>query len=353
MTATQDDSVRGMGGSLIDLVRTRVPPHIHVGYEDQLFLVGGSNDVLGQYQDIPVVQWLLWQWRHTIHTRERRLRAMNITYKHVTIPEKITICDDKLMGLDIEWRLSPAYRLYHEDPYYRRHPLRMAKLQQYLRRRSRWRKTLIDLVEPMRRRRDDQQLFHRTDTHWTFEGRLIGYHEICKAFGARPVRDFRERRTEYFADWSGDLGGVCEPKITEGATLHSLQRDAVRVHASPIVEHREKLGQIQTLHTGSHVIYRNERASDPRRMVLFGDSYSHVAPIQLTIMLAETFRELHFIWSTQLDYGYVERVKPDIVMTEMAERFVFRPPSDEFDVEAYARERFGDELTGAVAGPAP
>ena len=332
---------------MIDITSTHVPAHIHIGHEDQLYLVGGSNDIFLQYRDVPSIQWLLWQWRDAIHKRERRLRSANIVYKHITIPEKVSIYDNDLLDLQVNWRLSPAFRLYHEDPYYRRFPLRIARLPQYLRRQARWRKTMIDLVTPMRRWRDDQQLFHRTDTHWNFEGRLIGYKEICRAFGARPVRDFHERRTEWFADFSGDLGSVCRPRITEGATMHLVQRDAVRVYASPIVEHRERIGQIGTLHTGSHVIYRNETSSDSRRMVLFGDSYSHVAPTQLAIMLAETFRELHFIWSTQIDFAYIERVRPDLVLSEMAERFMFRVPDDNWSLERDAAERFAEELASA------
>jgi hypothetical protein len=337
---------------VVDQIRTTVPDHIHVGCEGHLFLVSGSNDVLAQFQDTPVVQWYLWQWRHAIYTRERRLRAAGIVYKHVTIPEKITIYDNLLTDLDVDWRLSPANRLYRQDPYYKRFPLRIARFSQYLRRRSRWRSIMIDLVGPLRRLRDLQPLYFRTDTHWTFEGRMIGYQEICRALGAEPVKDFRERRTMYLPDFSGDLGGACTPPLTEGVTAYNLQRDAERVYASPIVEHRERRGQIHTLHTGSHVVYRNPCAPDPRRVVLFGDSYAHVAPIQLTIMLAETFGELHFIWSTQFDYGYVERVAPDIVLTEMAERFLFRAPNDAFDLDTYARERFGAELAPEAVSPA-
>lgn len=311
-----------------------------------MFLVGGSNDVMGQYEESRGFQWLLWQWRHAIYTRERRLRAMNIIYRHITIPEKITIYDN-LVDFKIDWRGSPALRLYHQDPYFKRFPIRLARFDQYIRRRNLWRKTLIDLVGPLRRQRDHQHLYLRTDTHWTFEGRMIGYREVCRAFGAHPVGDFHERRTEYHPDFSGDLGSVCEPKIKEGATFRLVQRASRRVYASPIVEYRERIGEPQTLHTGSHVVWHNEQAPDPRRMVLFGDSYSHFAPIQLAIMLAETFRELHFVWSTKFDYGLVERVKPDLVLTEMAERFIFRPPDDNWDLERYAAERFAEELGSA------
>ena len=78
--------------------------------------------------------------------------------------------------------------------------------------------------------------------------------------------------------------------------------------------------------------------------MLFGDSYAHFTPIMLTIMLAETFREVHFVWSASIDWGYVERARPDLVIVEIAERFMLRVPDDTFDLEAHAAERFGDEL---------
>ncbi|MGU3541963.1 hypothetical protein [Methylobacterium sp. A52T] len=38
----------------------------------------------------------------------------------------------------------------------------------------------------------------------------------------------------------------------------------------------------------------------------------------LTILLAATFREVHVVWSTSIDDGPVDRVKPDTVLTERA-----------------------------------
>jgi hypothetical protein len=123
-----------------------------------------------------------------------------------------------------------------------------------------------------------------------------------------------------------------------------MQQDAVRTYGSPIVEAREKAGLLHTLHVGAHVVYGNAKATDPRRLALFGDSFSHIMPYMLTIMLAETFREVHFIWSTSLDWPYIERVRPDIVLTEVAERFMTQLPDDTFSVERYAQDRFGTEL---------
>ncbi len=197
----------------------------------------------------------------------------------------------------------------------------------------------------MRAARAGEDLFYRTDSHWTFAGCHLAYREICRALGATPCPDLAARGFRE-TEISGDLGGRFDPPRTERTRIHDLQRDAVRRYASPIVEAREAAGRADTLHVGSHVIYANAAARDPRRLVLFGDSYSHFAPLMLTIMLAETFSEVHFVWSTSVDWSYVERVRPDILLTEIAERFMFRVPDDTFNLDDYAAERFGEEVGG-------
>ena len=320
--------------------------YIHQGKDGWLFLLHGSNNVIAQYKKTDDVRALRWQWRHIISTRERHLRSMGIIYRHFAIPEKLAIYDNLVGDFKVDPRLSPAVRLYRQDPYYSKHPLRAVNIAKYIRRRSRWRKTIIDLVQPMRKVRDTRQLFYKTDSHWAFDGRLVAYHEICRRLGATPHMDFAQRKIQHFPDRPGDLGAACSPNITEDMIAIVVARDAEQIYASPIVHHRECNANYQTLHSGAHVIFRNTKALDPRVVVLFGDSYSHFVPIMLTAMLAETFYELHFIWSTSVDYGYIAKVKPDIVLTEMAERFMYRLPDDQFDLEAYARERYGDELAG-------
>lgn len=322
---------------------------VHIGKNGYLFLLQGANNVGSQYKDSPESKFFLVHWRMVISQRERKLQALGIPYKHILMPEKITIYDHFLDNLLIDWKMSPAWRLYFEDEYYNHFPMRRLRIDRYLKRRALWRGTLIDLIKPLRNRRDEQDLFYRTDSHLSFAGRVVAYREICRAVQAEPVRDLWERPTIYHAGWAGDLGTAFDPPRYEGTTLHAIQRDAIRVFASPIVEHMERRGLEGALHTGAHVIYKNARAADPRRVVLFGDSYANFMPTGLTIMLAETFRELHFIWSTQIDYGYIERVRPDLVLTEMSERFVFRPADDTWDLERYVQRRYGAEL--AVGSP--
>ena len=107
----------------------------------------------------------------------------------------------------------------------------------------------------------------------------------------------------------------------------------MRSFSGVLVEEHEARGRAEDLHIGAHVVYRNARPGiDPRRLVLFGDSYAHFTPIMLTGLLAESFAEVHFVWSANLDWAYVERVRPDILLFELAERFLARLPRDDFDV---------------------
>ncbi|MFC6391062.1 alginate O-acetyltransferase AlgX-related protein [Methylorubrum zatmanii] len=318
--------------------------HIHVGKDGWLFVVAGSNNVIAQFNESGFMAHQTELWRQLIAARAERARGLGIAYRHVVVPEKLCIYENFVDGIAVDHRLSPARRLIRGLP--RRHPL--ARLKGWLRdrRTTRALRTIcVDLVGPMRAARARADLFYRTDSHWTFAGCHLAYREICRALRASPREDLAERGSRE-TEIAGDLGSRFDPPRTERARIHDLQRDAVRSYASPIVAAREAAGRPDTLHVGSHVIYRNASPADPRRLVLFGDSYAHFAPLMLTIMLAETFAEVHFIWSTAIDWSYVEAVRPDIVLTEIAERFMFRVPDDSFSLIDYAAERFGEEVVG-------
>ena len=69
---------------------------------------------------------------------------------------------------------------------------------------------------------------------------------------------------------------------------------------------------------------------------MFGTSFSEYRPCLLTGILAETFSEVHFVWSTNLDWSYIKKIQPDIVLTEIVERFIPEVPSDNFNLKEYA-----------------
>ncbi len=306
--------------------------HVHIGRDGWLFLTAGSNNVVGQFSRSRLMARRVRGWKRLVIARVRGCERLGARYLHVIVPEKLTVYDHKLAdGLKVKVRLSPAMRLRRSLFWHRRA-----------------RRACLDLVGAFRAQRDACDLYYRTDSHWSFEGCETAYRLICAACGAVPREDWRAPHA--WLERAGDLGGKLVPARTEPWPIRQIQRDAVRAHASPIVSLRERTDRADTLHVGAHVIYRNEApGTDPRRVVLFGDSYAHFAPIMLTALVAETFAEVHFVWSSSVDWRYLERVRPDLVIGQVAERFMFQMPDDRFDLDAYAERRFGPELAAAEA----
>ena len=84
---------------------------------------------------------------------------------------------------------------------------------------------------------------------------------------------------------------------------------------------------------GCYVHLRNDSPdARPETVLLFGDSFSEFRPHLLTAMLAETYRELHFVWSASLDFDLIGRFRPQIVISEIAERFMATLPGDGLQV---------------------
>lgn len=286
---------------------------VHVGRDGWLFLVGGSNAVLSQYRRFSW-HWLrLRAWAWLIRQRTARAQALGIRCVHMVVPEKLSVYDDRTDGLRYDPACSPARRLGR----------RLAGLSGY-----------VDLVAPMRAARGEAPLYRRTDSHWTYDGCYIAYRALMRACGAIPPPDIGDRlRFTHEGVW--DLGEKLPERPRETVTNWVIDRDATRVWASPLVEAYEAAGRAGDLHTGAHVVYRNTSPhADPRTLVLFGDSCAHYTRILLTGFMAESFAEMHFIWSSSIDWAYVARVRPDILVVEMAERFLARLPADDFDVSA-------------------
>lgn len=291
---------------------------VHVGREGWLFLIGGSNGVLAQYRVSLSRWWRLRAWAKLIAARAARARGLGIRYVHTLVPEKLSVYDDRTDGLGFDAGRSPARSLA---------------------RRLMDNPAFVDLVGPMRAARDGPvPLYYRTDTHWNYDGCLFAYRTLLRACGAVPPADLFER-PRFETTRVRDLGDKLADRPTETASHGIIDRDARRYYASPLVVAYEAAGRAPDLHVGAHVVYRNDSPdADPRTVVLFGDSYAHFAPIMLTGLLAETFREVHFVWSSSLDWSYIESVRPDLLIFEMAERFLTRLPDDRFDIRAFQKD---------------
>ncbi|UMY17176.1 hypothetical protein MMB17_21435 [Methylobacterium organophilum] len=312
-------------------------PDVHAGRDGWLFLTGGSNRVLEQFGPDGFPRARLWEWRRRLVERVRLCAALGIRYAHAVAPEKLTVLPELTAGLPYDPRRAPVRRLarwLHLSPA-----------------RGAW----IDLLGALRAARSGPDLYLRTDTHWTFAGCEVAYEAILRHLGVPPRRDIARRRIpESVPHFAGDLGSKFSRPRAETALGTRFVSQARRVHANAFLLGFEASGAVRDAHLGALAVFRNEDpAADPRRLVLFGDSYcqhSAMSPVAtLTPFLADSFREVHFLWSPSIDWDYVRAVRPDFVIGEIAERFMIEVPPRNAPIErlaAMAAARKAEEGAG-------
>jgi alginate O-acetyltransferase complex protein AlgJ len=280
---------------------------VHEGRDGWLFLIGGSNSVSSLYdrEHGLTPDRVLQCWADLIEKRAQRLARLGIQYVHINVPEKLTIYDEKLWGPPIvDWTLSPAVRL--------------RDMVRHLPHGGVW----LDLIEPFRNAPNKDQLYFRTDTHWSGEGCYLAYRLICERIGLTPDADLLSR-SHRALDGILDMGNKMDPPVYEPVKFYDFVLKSKRVWRNAIAQYLEDPAFAASIHVGTHVRYANTSPSAQKKKILiFGDSFSSQRGDALTAMLAETAQEVEFVWSSNLDWAYIERAKPDVVIYELTERFM-------------------------------
>lgn len=292
---------------------------VHQGLYGWLFLTGGSNDVLAQYQaESSFDAFLRETWIQLLVRRKEQAVSRGMTYHHVLVPEKLSIYPEFVApSLPLDLSSAPCISL---PAAMAAHPMSAMLEHVY-----------VDVRGVLRAARYRELVYWRTDTHWTPEGAFVAYQELCSRLGIAARLELRQRPAVE-GDAMLDLGGQVQPRVLERAHFRDHLSHAVRVAANPVVEFKERNGleDHPGLHVGSHVRFENRdsRAAD-MRVLLFGDSFAESRPYLLTGLLAETVRRVDFVWSSQIDWNLVDQWRPDVILTELAERFHVMPPSDD------------------------
>jgi len=294
---------------------------VHVGMDGWLFLMGGSNDARRLFCDEDSITLSdIQNWRNLLQRRRLRLNSMGTKYVHSFIPDKLSVYGEKTLPELGLRALSPSQLIIGDSL------------------RDTLRGVVVDLLPAMLEAKNDRMLYWKTDTHWTFAGACAAHKVLCDALEAIVPEQLYER-PEQEATLTLDLGSKLIPPVTEVWSAARVLRNAKLTYKNPLVRFLEMLrpsyqGQ---LHIGASVGFENKAAScDPRRVLIFGDSFCEYRPHSLTGLFAETFKELRFVWSNSIDYGLVEAIKPDIVFSLTAERFLKRMPEDILDTEKVA-----------------
>ncbi|MFO1139112.1 MAG: sulfotransferase [Paracoccus sp. (in: a-proteobacteria)] len=284
-----------------------------VGKNNWLFLWDGSNQVHRYYTEAEFFPDQDEQaWVDLLTTRQDRVQALGAVYRHLTVPDKLSVLPE-LAGVPM--------------PHFDRHPARRIAA------RLPGDGLNVDILPDLRAASEQAPVFYRTDSHWNSFGCQVAYRRLCAALGATP-RDFPDSKISGRVR-AMDLGGKLTPPMHEDVRFVTVQANARRVSENEQVRYNEETGLSggTPRFVGCYTHLHNDSPdARPETVLLFGDSFSEFRPHLLTAMLAETYRDLHFVWSTNLDYDLIAQIRPQIVISEIAERFMGTVPTDEFKV---------------------
>ncbi|UFZ01817.1 hypothetical protein LQG66_21130 [Bradyrhizobium ontarionense] len=303
------------------------------GDDNHLFLVGGTNNVQQLFTESDdALRSICSGWSNLLAERAETAARKGTRYLHCFVPDKLSILRDKASSITSNMRF-PAEELERiDDPLLTR--------------------TIVPLTAYLRKQARTYNIFHKTDTHWTIEGAYSAYQMLCSYMDVPQNAELIIRPAPSIQG-SWDLGSKLIPHRTETIRFGRFGIGASRTNANELVTIREA-GQLPNglmLHVGSMVEYQNEReAKSDIRLLVFGDSFFEYRPHMLTGMFAETVRTVMFVWSSSIDWEIVDEFKPDILLTEIAERFMRSIPKDDIDIKMHANKKLQDALRSQPSG---
>jgi alginate O-acetyltransferase complex protein AlgJ len=304
---------------------------IQEGRDGWLFLRLGTNQVIRFFTEASYfTDYDAERWCSVLAARAKRIDELGARYFHLIVPDKLTVYRDNYIGSTNHYDNRPSRII----------PLALA--------RHGMSELYVDIASAMIAQRDVRLMFYRTDTHWTPFGALIACERLCQACGVGEFDSSDLVCTEYVATF--DLGAKLDPPAQETGFYFDTPNSGTMVFANELGAYCDN-HRMDHNHRGRQVIYRNDKLAGGKRLVIFGDSFCTTG--SFLPLLSSAFYEVHFFWSTSVDFRYVEEVRPDVVVSEIAERFVKVLPDDGLDLREFARQRYAALVKSQPSLPSP
>lgn len=254
------------------------------GKKGFLFLKGDSNFVLDQIAGkTPLDEDTIAAWDQRLKKRREHARRCNYIYKFLIIPNKHCVYSQCLPDGIAVSESRPARQLAARFPDTIIYPLEFLKSVS---------KNLV---------------YFRTDTHWNGLGATLCMNKFADKFGSRQ-QDFTVHTYELK---NGDLGGKLAPPRTETANAAMLEKMGKRDFTNKL----NTSGMVWTGGSGD---------SSLPTCVAFCDSFFNTQPY----IISAYFNRIYAFSSPQVDTAIIERLKPDVVISENVERFIAEPEPD-------------------------
>ena len=262
-------------------------PNVVIGKQDWLYYTGERN--LNDYEcTSPFTSQELQTIRQRLLDWDEDLQERGIQFYVVFAPNKETIYPQHLPD-----QIKPG--------------LNACRIDQVMKTLEGTSLTVLDLRTAMERASQKAQVYHRTDTHWNDTGAVYATREIFTLIQQKFPQVSIPSFDEYYLEkkpFSGDLAGFL-PRDDR-----FVEQETILVPAfQSLVEYKE--GENQAILSAIPV-------SELPSAIIFRDSFCDA----LIPFLSEHFSKVNYVSSFTVDYDLLEKEKPDIVIFEIAQRYL-------------------------------
>lgn len=236
----------------------------------------------------------LHDWQVLLEKRRDWLAHRGIAYLFVVTPDKQSVYPEELP--DWVTKIRPQTKLDQFIAYMREHST----------------VRVLDLREVVRNAKQISPTYLKTDTHWNLFGGFVAYQELVRTL-AQEVPALKLEpvplSTHYMTNWlqpGGDLAKILG--------LGMVESNAYFVFPKPgILTFTTKMSAPDRPKDPKYTINPQAKGS----IVIFQDSFA----LSWVQFLGFNFNEVTYLWQYDLDPVWLEREKPDVVVSEMNERF--------------------------------
>ena len=279
-----------------------------IGRDGYMFILGGSNQLFDQYrQDIndTKIQEISDKWISLIKSRYDALESRNIRFLQMFIPEKASVAKE-FFPADI----NPPTATFRA-------------IRKKLDNLESLGISILDGYEEIIKNTHRLDIFRKSDSHLSAMGAYTIFSAMMRQFGLSVPWHPEFNRRRIFAS---DLGSkftvpsMPEPVLTPSASFSS----AISQNLACVEEVVPPGGR----HLGTRMVWKNPTAPCRLKAVAFGNSFFERGGNEagLSWWAARYFAEFHFFWKPEIDFEYVDAVKPDLVIAQSIERFLALVP---------------------------
>jgi hypothetical protein len=273
------------------------------GKEGFLFLSGGSHSPLRFAQAGGFVKpESIREFWANIQRRQAQMKRRTIRYAHLIAPDKHSVCQE-VFPVEVRTCLGEQYLKAAPSPALKR-----------------WVTYPRDVLAS-----DFRSNCYRVDTHYRPSGTLLMIRELLTIAGGYELAEMIPLDTPLQMvtqeAWPGDLGCKLNPPQTETCVRIKLP-STIRRHSNQLAGGNNG---IIDLYVNREYFAEDSRKPGLGRVLVSGDSYGR--DIARTLSLIS--QEVLFVRTPYLHIELVDSMKPDLVLTQNAERYLSGVASDE------------------------